>query len=83
MTYVHQFFKGFLKGTRTFGKNISIIINSILLTIVYVFGIGLTSFAAKLFKKKFLKLKLSKNESTYWSDLDLKKKPMEEYYRQF
>ncbi len=78
-----KFINGFLRGQKKFGENISIIINSILLTIVYFIGVGLTSIFAKIFNKHFLDLKPKKNEKTYWEDLNLTKKSMKEYYRQF
>ena len=82
MKKLKQFFRGFRKGMGYFGHNIAIIINTILLSLVYFLGVGLTSIFAKLSGKHFLETKLGK-KSTYWSDLNLKKKPMEEYYRQF
>ncbi len=78
-----NFFKGFKKGMSDFGQNITIIVNSILLTIVYIIGIGITSIIAKIFKKHFLDTKISKEKKSYWSELDLKKKPLDNYYRQF
>ena len=83
MKKLKQFFNGFKKGIKDFGENISIIVNSILLTVVYLIGVGITSLFAKIFKKHFLGIKISKKARTYWSDLNLKKKPMKEYYRQF
>ena len=83
MNRLKQFFSGFRKGFRDFGHTISAIINSILLLIVYLIGAGLTSLFAKLAGKHFLQRKINKAKETYWSDLNLKKKPIEEYYRQF
>ena len=83
MEYFKHFFNGFKKGMNNFGQIISVIINSILLLIAYIIGIGLTSVAAKIFKKNFLDTKIDKKRKSYWSDLDIKKKPIEEYYRQF
>jgi hypothetical protein len=83
MSGLKQFFSGFKKGLEGFGKNISLIVNSVLLTIVYLIGVGVTSIVAKLVGKHFLDKKMAKERSTYWSELDLKKKPIEEYYRQF
>ena len=77
-----RFLVGFNKGMKNFGHNLALIINSILLSVVYLIGVGITSIFAKLFKKHFLDMKLLKRDS-YWSDLDLKKKPIKEYYRQF
>jgi len=82
MMDLNKFFMGFKKGAASFGHNISLLINTMLLTVVYLLGVGLTSIIAKMVGKHFLEIKLSKNY-TYWSDLKLKKKPIEEYYRQF
>ncbi len=83
MKVLKQFFTGFKKGSRDFGYNIALIINSVLLSLVYIIGAGFTSIVAKLFGKHFLDIKLSKKRDSYWSDLNLKKKPIGEYYRQF
>ena len=64
-----------------FGQNISMLVNTILLSVVYFIGVGLTFIFAKIFRKHFLELKLKKD--SYWSDLNLSKKKIEEYYRQF
>ena len=75
------FFKGFKKGMKNFGDKITVIVNTILLTVTYLVGVGLTSIAAKIVGKKFLGK--NKSKESYWSDLDLKKEPIEKYYRQF
>lgn len=77
------FVKGFKKGFTEFGHNISTIVNSVLLSFVYVFGVGITSIIAKLTKKHFLETRIKKSQKTYWSNLDLKKQKIDEYYRQF
>lgn len=82
-TNTQQFCKGIKEGWHSFSKNIVIIINSVLLSVVYIIGVGITSIIAKLCKKHFLELKLEKNRQSYWQDLNLKKRPIEEYYRQF
>jgi len=82
MKEAKQFFKGIKKGMRNFGQSIALIINTLLLFFVYVIGVGITSIIAKIFGKHFLETKLSKKDS-YWCYLNLKKKPIEEYYRQF
>ncbi len=74
-------FIGFKRGFKDFGENISIIINSVLLSIVYLVGVGITSIIAKIAKKEFLETKM-KRES-YWSSLNLKKEDKENYYRMF
>jgi|TARA_B100001964_G_C14201268_1_gene585927 hypothetical protein len=83
MKLLNQFFSGFGKGSKMFGHNISVIINSVLLSLVYLIGVGLTSIIAKLFNKKFLDMRISKKKESYWTELSLKKRPIEEFYRQF
>ena len=81
MKELKQFLRGVRKVMRNFGYNIALIINTILLFFVYVVGVGFTSIIAKIFGKHFLETKLKKD--SYWSDLNLKKRPIEDYYRQF
>lgn len=78
-----RFFTGFRKGTNDFSSAIACIINSILLFIVYLIGVGFTSLFAKAVKKHFIERKIEKQKETYWSELNIKKRQMEEYYRQF
>lgn len=81
MKKLRQFFKGLQGGMKSFSNNISIIINFLLLSIVYLMGVGFTSIVAKIFGKHFLDIK--KKKDSYWHDLNLKNKPIEDYYRQF
>jgi len=83
MTNASQLFHGLKKGMKDFGSCISTLINSILLTAVYLIGVGLTATVAKLKRKHFLDMELDKKSKTYWSELNLKKKPVDDYYRQF
>lgn len=78
-----SFFRGFKTGLSLFGQNITIIVNTILLFFAYFMGIGITALFAKMKGKTFLDLKVSKTQKTYWKDLNLEKKPIEKYYRQF
>ncbi len=78
-----SFFKNFKKGMHEFGENIALIVNSLLLLIVYIIGVGMTSLISRLFGKKFMDTKLSRTKKSYWTDLKLSKKPIEEYYKQF
>lgn len=75
--------EGLKKGFESFGQNIALIVNTALLLIVYIFGVGITSIIAKITGKHFLDVKLDKNRRSYWEESDLKKKDVEEYYRQF
>jgi len=79
---MREFIEGFKEGQKSFGESIAVIINSFLLTLVYVFGVGATSIIAKILGKKFLDLRFE-NKASYWEDLNLSKGPMKEYYRQF
>lgn len=78
-----QFGSGLKSGQKKLGEDIAIIINSILLTIVYIVGVGVTSIFARIYRKNFMELKIEENNKSYWSSLNLNKKPIEEYYRQF
>ena len=65
-----------------FSENISIIVNSILLSLIYFVGVGLTAIFAKVVKKSFLDTKIS-NKKSYWTSLNLKRRSKSDYYRQF
>ena len=75
-------FAAFKKGISKFGQNISTLVNFMLLSLVYLLGVGFTSILSKLLKKNFLDTKIS-NKKTYWSKLDLKKESIEKHMRQF
>lgn len=77
-----NFYKEIQEGMKIFGLNIGFIINTILLAVVYILGVGITSLIAKISGKHFLDMKLNKDKS-YWGDLNLKKEPIKNYYRQF
>jgi len=83
MKKTKEFCCGFQKGFKDFGENIAIILNSLLLSIIYLIGVGLTSFFAKLAGKNFLDLKVSKKRKSYWKIPNLKKESLKTYYRQF
>ena len=76
-----SFVDGFFAGMKRYGKNISALVNSVLLFTVYVLGVGTVSVIAKLRRKKFFEA--GKAAGSYWSDLNLIKKPIDDYQRQF
>jgi len=82
MSFSKKILRGFRRGMKNFSYNIALIVNTISLSFVYIIGVGITSIIAKLVRKHFLELKLSKKDS-YWSKLNLKKRPINHYYRQF
>ena len=76
-----KFIQDFKEGQKLFGETIAVLINSVLLTIVYIVGVGLTSIVAKVFGKHFLEFK--RDDRSYWKELDLNVNSVEEYYKQF
>lgn len=57
----------FYNGFKEFSKVIITTVNFILLSIVYILGVGLTSLIAKFFNKHFLDLK-KKDVKSYYND---------------
>lgn len=78
-----KFFRDVQKGMEAFGSCVGMFVNTVFLGLVYVIGVGITALLAKLMGKLFLDTQIRKEEKSYWSDLHLKKKSIEEYYRQF
>jgi len=78
-----EIFSKFKEGQKMFGEDIATIINTVLLSFVYVVGVGVTSIFAMIFNKKFLDEKIEKEKLSYWIDYNLTIKNKEEYYRQF
>ena len=72
-----EFIDDLKEGQKLFGETLAIIVNSALLSLVYLVGIGLTSIIAKIFGKKFLDLNFEKK--SYWEDLNLGKKEIKDY----
>ncbi|MFH1721661.1 MAG: hypothetical protein ABH950_03540 [Candidatus Altiarchaeota archaeon] len=54
-------------GIQRFGKFVASVVNVVLLTLVYAFGVGFTSIVSKIVKKDFLILKPRK-KSSFWRD---------------
>jgi len=87
---VLEFWDGLKEGFVGFSGNISIIVNSILLGVVYIIGIGITSIIAKISGKHFLNIKFNSSAKSYWESTSAKKgeknnsnKTKEDCYRQF
>jgi len=75
------FFKGLRGGMKLFGHDIAGLVNTILLSVAYIIGVGITALIAKLSGKRFLDLRLNPKARTYWQDTD--KNQHEGIYRQF
>lgn len=82
MKMLKEFFIGFKSGQKSFGETLGIILNSILLTLVYFIGVGLTFLFMRILKKRLLEKKINGSKS-YWTNLKLTKQPMANYFRQF
>jgi hypothetical protein len=77
---VNDFFPGWKAGMHFFGILMNTLINTILLLIVYIVGVGITAIVAKIVGKTFLD---TKKKDSYWSELHLKKETLASYFRQF
>jgi hypothetical protein len=73
----------FRKGFTAFGRDINEIVNFAVLFITYVVGVGITALFARLLRKQFLSIKKPNKATSYWSNLNRKKHPIDDYYRQF
>jgi len=71
------------KGFLAFSHFMQKIVNTILLSIVYFIGIGLTSLILKLFGKRFMELKLDKHAKSYYKNCDATKKQKSDFYRMY
>ena len=74
MKEINNFLYGVKNGFKSFGEHIILVVNFVLLSFVYLIGVGFTSTIAKLVNKHFLDLKLTEKSKTYWIELNLKKK---------
>jgi len=77
------FFKEIKEGFKAYGDLIGTFVNSILLTIVYVIGVGITSILAKIVRKDFLEMKIDDSKETYWNELNIGDEDLSLHYRQF
>jgi|APSaa5957512535_1039671.scaffolds.fasta_scaffold336451_2 hypothetical protein len=70
----------FKKGIYKFIADMNLLINSIIMFLIYFFGVGITSILSKIFGKHFLYIT---QKDSYWHDINLNKDSIEEYYTQF
>jgi len=83
MTSAKLFLNSVGKGMKQYGEKITAFVNTVLLLLVYIIGVGVTSIVARIFGKHFMERKTSKKKASYWTDLNIKKQEREKYYRQF
>ena len=60
MTATKLFLKSVGKGMKQYGEKITTFVNTVLLLLVYMVGVGVTSLVARIFGKHFLERKTSK-----------------------
>lgn len=72
-----------INGFHAFGDTITLVINSILLSVVYFVGIGIIALFSRIMKKRYLDLKENNKVKSYWDEYHLTTKEKESYYRQF
>lgn len=77
------FFVNIKEGFKMYGEEIATVVNSVLLTITYFIGVGLTSIFAKLVGKEFLDMKIDHSTETYWNELNIGDEDLSSHYRQF
>ena len=83
MSRAKRFIVDMKNGFLDFGLSVTTVVNFILLSFVYIFGVGITSIIAKISGKRFLDSGIDKKANSYYKSEIMKKKKMEEYYRQF
>ena len=81
MENIKLLFNGFKNGFKEFGHFINDIVNFILLSLVFILGVGLVSIFAKFFKKNFLDMK--PGGKTYWLNKKDRNKTMEDSLKPF
>ncbi|MFP4656748.1 MAG: hypothetical protein ACLFNK_04180 [Candidatus Woesearchaeota archaeon] len=75
-----RFMKGVKDGSRLFGEMLSGLVNTALLTLVYLLVLTPTAILAKIVGKRFLNLDITKKSR--WKNAE-SIKTKERYYRQF
>ncbi len=78
---MRDFLRGFREGMRLFGEGISVLVNSALLSLVYLVGVGLTAAGARAKGKKFLDMGEA-DCGSFWEDAP-EGQDIESYYRQY
>ncbi|MAF37092.1 hypothetical protein CL622_08315 [archaeon] len=76
------FLIGIKDGIHAFGEAISLVVNTILLFVAYVVGIGFVAIIAKIKKKHFLRMEIEQTQSSYWEDIEQNNLSLKSCYRQ-
>ncbi len=84
MAAIKLFFKGLGSGFQEPGHLLARLINTLLLLIVFVFGVGPVAIISRLRGKRYLATKsFSQTATTYWQDCSLENKSKEDYTKLF
>lgn len=82
MEEIKNFFTGLKEGFESFASIIVSIVNYVLLSLLYSFGIGPVSIIAKVRKKHFIELGKEKRDS-YWVQRKEEKQNLEDHYKMY
>ncbi len=80
---IPQILRPLNKVWMTFALLMGWIMTRVILSILFYLGLTAISFLAKLFRKKFLELKIDKSKKTYWIKRENKKITSADLERQF
>jgi hypothetical protein len=83
MGKAREFLAGLKAGFGDFGAGVANVVNFILLSFVYVAGVGMTSVVAKMRGKHFLKAGVDPKAKSYFEHEAIKKEEKDRYYSQF
>ncbi len=77
------YFASVKDGMMFFGERTSAVVNAVLLTGVYILGVGSMSLLAKIIGKKFLELDTDVTRESYWVKKIEPPEKLQRYFRQF
>ena len=80
---MNHFFHSLKHGFYEFGHTLTILVNTTLLLLAYLVGIGPTAIIARLTGKRFLSAGPEPKKRSYWDPITQSNGKFEEYYRQF
>ncbi len=84
MDAIKLFFKGLSSGFQEPGHFLARLINTLLLLIVFIFGVGPVALIARLRGKRYLgTTSFQQTVTTYWQDYSLDNKSKEDYTKLF
>ena len=78
-----SFFKEYLETFKKFSKIIQKIVNTIVRSLSYFIGAGLSVLIMRITKKKLMGAGINKNKETYWEEIQQKKQSLNESLKQF